>query len=133
MTNRIVIDTNVIVSALLTPNGNPAQVLKCITSGKMQICLNAQIFAEYVDVLFRPKLKLDKIDTQNLLDILCMSALIVTPEASHIALTDEDDRIFYDTAKACDALLVTGNIRHYPDEPFIMTPAQLITKIDDKG
>jgi putative PIN family toxin of toxin-antitoxin system len=58
MTSRIVVDTNVMVSALLSPTGKPAQVLEYISSGRMQICLNAQIFAEYVDVLFRPKLKL---------------------------------------------------------------------------
>jgi len=41
-------------------------------------------------------------------------------------MTDETDRVFYDTAKASGAILITGNIRHYPAMPFIMTPADFL-------
>ena len=39
---------------------------------------------------------------------------------------DEDDRSYYEVAKLCNAILITGNKRHFPDEPFIMTPAEFL-------
>jgi len=45
-------------------------------------------------------------------------------------MSDESDRVFYDTAKTIGAILVTGNIKHYPDEPLIMTPAVFMKKLE---
>jgi predicted nucleic acid-binding protein len=45
-------------------------------------------------------------------------------------LLDEDDRVFYDTATASEAVLVTGNIRHFPAEPFVMTPADFLSVLN---
>ena len=53
---------------------------------------------------------------------------LIDPRESSIPMEDETDRIFYDTAKASGAVLVTGNIKHYPDEPFIMTPAEFLKR-----
>jgi predicted nucleic acid-binding protein len=47
-------------------------------------------------------------------------------------MQDEDDRIFYDTAKEGDAILITGNFRHYPNEPFIMKPSAFWALIKSK-
>ena len=47
--------------------------------------------------------------------------------------TDADDRIFYDAAKDNEAFLITGNTKHYPDEPFILTPAQFLEKFDSES
>ncbi|GHU99166.1 PIN domain-containing protein [Spirochaetia bacterium] len=126
MIQRIVLDTNVIVSALLTPSGKPAAVLKIAAAGNLQICHNSQILAEYRDVLSRPKLKIDPKDSSRLLDILFLTGLSITPKPSTFPMIDGKDRVFYDTAKACDALLVTGNKRHYPEEAFILTPAEFL-------
>ena len=54
---------------------------------------------------------------------------MIEPAASDIPMIDETDRIFYDTAKAAGATLITGNIKHYPAEPFIMLPADFIKNI----
>ena len=52
---------------------------------------------------------------------------IINPVPSTFLMPDESDRIFYDTAKACEGYLVTGNSKHFPaDDPFIMTPARFI-------
>ena len=61
-----------------------------------------------------------------------MGALI-EPTISTIPLPDESDRIFYDTAKDSGAILVTGNIKHYRDESFIMTPADFMTLLDSEN
>jgi putative PIN family toxin of toxin-antitoxin system len=126
MITRIVLDTNVIVSALLTPSGNPAAVLKIAAAGNVQICHNSRIFAEYREVLSRPKLKIDPGDSSGLLDVLFLTGLSITPKPSTFPMIDGKDRVFYDTAKACDAILVTGNKKHYPQEPCIVTPAEFL-------
>jgi hypothetical protein len=54
------------------------------------------------------------------------------PIASDIPLSDESDRIFYDTVKANGAILITGNTKHYPTEKFIMTPAEFLNLIENR-
>ena len=66
-----------------------------------------------------------KIRTINLLKKV---GLLIEPVASTIPLPDETDRIFYDTARMSGAILVTGNIRHYPNESNIMTPAEFLSR-----
>jgi len=61
-------------------------------------------------------------------NLLKMFGTQINPPTSTISLPDETDRIFYDTAKSSEAVLITGNIRHYPEEPFIMTPAEFLSK-----
>ena len=52
--------------------------------------------------------------------------IVFEPVTSLVPMPDEDDRIFYDTAKESGAFLITGNKKHYPDEPFIMTPSDFL-------
>jgi len=47
-----------------------------------------------------------------------------------VILSDEDDRCYYDTAKNFGAYLVTGNIKHYPDDPWVLTPAEFVKLLD---
>jgi putative PIN family toxin of toxin-antitoxin system len=132
MIQQIVLDTNVIVSALLSPQCNPAKVLKMVVSGELLICHNSQIFSEYHDVLVRPKLKINREDSLNVLDMLFRIGMVITPTFSAIPLPDEADRIFYDTAKACGAALVTGNQKHFPQESWIVTPPELIVSMQKR-
>ena len=71
-------------------------------------------------------LKLSTISVEVLLDEVRRIGFSVISDVSDIPLIDEDDRIFLDTAKASGALLVTGNTKHYPHEPFITTPATFV-------
>lgn len=54
---RVVLDTNIIVSALLQPLGPPAQVLLMAVDGSIQLCVSASVFAEYEEVIRRPRLR----------------------------------------------------------------------------
>ena len=123
---RVVIDTNVFISSRLSPAGNPAKVMDLITAGKIALCYSENILKEYKRVLAYEKFNFS-IDIQKLLidDVVNIGNLI-SHFVSEIPLPDESDRIFYDTAKAADAYLITGNTKHFPDEPRILTPAQFV-------
>ena len=124
---RIVVDTNVVVSAFLSPGGNPAKIIDLITDNELRICYSAEILAEYIDVLSRPRFNFSEIDRDNFIQGMKRFGLLVKPPISNIPLPDEDDRYFYDVAYFCDAILVTSNIKHYPTEPFIVTSTEFIS------
>lgn len=85
---------------------------------------------EYIGVISRPHLNISSEKQQYLLDGIRMIGGVYTPTVSNIPLPDETDRIFYDLAKEVGAILITGNMKHYPDEDFIMTPSEFLKFID---
>ncbi|MCL2122201.1 MAG: putative toxin-antitoxin system toxin component, PIN family [Clostridiales bacterium] len=124
---KIVIDTNVIVSAALSPKGTPAKIIEHIAdSNEIQVYYCAEMMAEYRDVLSREYLNLTVEAQYSITDSIRSIGILVSCSASEIALPDEDDRVFYDTAKASGAILITGNTRHYPIESFILTPSDFL-------
>jgi len=118
-----VIDTNVLVSGLITAHGFPAKIVNALKEKQFNIFINSEIMIEYRDVLYRNKLGLESKDVEDLLDVINLNGVPVTTDTSTISLPDEDDRYFYDTAKYAGAYLVTGNIKHYPNDSTIITPA----------
>ena len=122
---KVVIDTNVLVSALWSENGNSATILKMIPKGIIPV-INDSIFDEYSEVLSRPKFTFSANKREILLAKMKEFGETVIPEKSDVPLSDETDRVFYDTAKASGATLITGNIKDYPNEPFIQTPAEYL-------
>lgn len=124
---RVVIDTNVVVSALMSPNGKPANILNLVTDLTLQVCYSQKILAEYTEVLNRPRFKFSYKDRNNFIQGTQQSGLLVNPPVSNILLPDEDDRCFYDVANFSDAILITGNIKHYPSAHFIVTPSEFLT------
>ena len=125
---RAVLDTNVIVSALLSRTGNPAKVYKMFLNGQLTLVFSDDILAEYQDVLARPKLQIPQEDLDILLSVIERYGEKVTPSYSTEVMIDEDDRIFLDAAKSASANLVTGNTRHYHGESFIFTPTEFLEK-----
>lgn len=125
---KIVLDTNVLVSGLITPKGVAARIIGAVNAGEVFLCYSGQIIAEYEDVLRRAKFGFRNQDVDILLDSIVELGIPVLPKASSIAMPDESDRVFYDTALCAGALLVTGNTRHYPAEDFILTPADFLRK-----
>jgi len=121
-----VIDTNILVSGLLTAQGNPAQIINAFRDKKFNLIYNNGILVEYRDVLHREKFGLDTKSVDVLLDEVRRIGLSVISDVSDIHLIDEGDRIFHDTAKSSGSLLVTGNVKHYPKEPFITNPAAFV-------
>ncbi|MCL2054871.1 MAG: putative toxin-antitoxin system toxin component, PIN family [Oscillospiraceae bacterium] len=122
----VVIDTNVIVSSNISSGGKPAEIMKLFYAGKLQMFYSLEIISEYKRVLTYKKLNIG-VETQNdIIKALEIGGILIEPPKSNIPLIDETDRTFYDTAKSSKAFLITGNSRHYPDEPFIMTPAEFM-------
>ena len=123
---NIVLDTNILVSALWNKNGSPATVVRHVLEGNLSICYDSRIMAEYKEVLNRPEFPFESADIDELLDgIKEMGISVIAPEAE-IVFDDDDDRMFYEVAVFCNATLITGNTRHYPKESFIMTVAEFL-------
>ena len=126
----VVIDTNIIVSAFINSSGSPAGVLSTVILDEgIILCYNDDILSEYFKVLTREKFArygFDMAEINGLLADIREFGNLVLPPKSTVLFQDEDDRIFYDTALACGAILVTGNVRHFPPEPFIMTAIDYI-------
>ena len=126
----VVVDTNVIVSAALTAMGKPAEIIRLISAGKICLYYSEGILAEYIEVLSRPKLKISPEIQTDIIMALQENGILVSTPTSSVPLADETDRIFYDTAKASGAILITGNSKHYPAEMFIMTPSEFLISVN---
>jgi putative PIN family toxin of toxin-antitoxin system len=113
---RLVIDTNVFISALLQPQGPPAQVLLAALAGtNLELCVSAEIYAEYEEVLRRPRFKRTEQEIPEALAAVREKSLWVKPTLRIRACCDPDDDVFLECAQAARAhYLVTGNLRHFP-------------------
>ena len=115
ITLRLVVDTNVIVSALLNPRGLPRTVLTIATTKPARLYLSSEIFAEYKDVLSRPEFRIRAGPRNQFLQVLRNRAHLVRPSRRFDVTSDPDDNIFIGRADASRAdYLITGNIRHFP-------------------
>lgn len=113
---RVVLDTNVVVSALLAPHSTPGMVLLLALDGRFEICVSGAVLAEYTEVLHRPRFKkLDPHDVHNALRDIRRVALIVQASRRLAISGHEPDNRFYECAEAAEAdYLVTGNTKHFP-------------------
>ena len=125
-----VIDTNVIVSALITrsPQSPVLQVIQRILSGR--VCT---LLAEYKEVLARPKFNLEQETVETVISELLKHSLNVDAPPSGVVLPDPKDVVFYNVvlAKRDDgAYLVTGNTKHFPACSFVVTPREFLDIVD---
>jgi putative PIN family toxin of toxin-antitoxin system len=113
----IVLDTNVLVSALLKQPSNPASVLDSVLEGQVRLAVDQRIFEEYTEVLHRPKLNIQPAHADAILRFIAQSALWVEPEPVAFQLDlvlDQDDLPFGEVAVCSRAdALVSGNIKHF--------------------
>lgn len=126
-----VIDTNVLISALLSKNESAAtvRVLDAVFEGKIIPLYHKDILNEYAEVLHRKKFRLQEEVIQVVLGAIREYGIEVFPQPTGTILIDMDDLIFYEVAmekRDDDAYLVTGNQKHYPFTDFIVTPAEMI-------
>ena len=130
MKYHAVIDTNVLVSAMLKWQSVPGNILEFAIVGKIIPVLNRDIVAEYKTVLSRPKFGLTEDIVTDIIESLENVGHYVDAETIDFELPDSKDRVFYEVVmegrKEQDAYLVTGNIKHFPVRPFIVTPRQML-------
>jgi putative PIN family toxin of toxin-antitoxin system len=127
---KIVLDTNVFVSALLTPYGNSAKVLNLILSDIIKLVYDNDVLSEYINVSHRKKFKIDLNYVSILIDFIQYESIftLTVPCSHNKAFTDPDDRKFYDLLKSSNAnYLVTGNLRHFPKETNIINPTDFLS------
>lgn len=112
---RAVIDTNVLVSGLLSPAGNEALILLTVHQGFLRPCASAEIIAEYAEVLARPKFAFPPDEIAAIIAMFREKGELVIPQGSAPRLSDPDDAKFLHCAMTARAeYLVTGNKRHFP-------------------
>ena len=127
-----VIDTNVIVSALLSRNNkesNTSRVFEAILDGRITPLYNEEILDEYKEVLGRSKFPFYKEDVE-MVEILMVTVGLKLGRTTSIegVFPDPKDVVFYEvTLSKDDAYLVTGNIKHFPQKPFVVTPAEMVS------
>ena len=134
---KVVLDTKVLVSGLLTPFGTCGAIVRMLTSGELVLCVDARILLEYDDVLRRSKFSIDGRGIDVLMKYIQASserhagAPLATPGP------DPDDSPFLEVALSAAAdCLVTGNIKHFPQRcrgrVSVLSPQQFIEKARER-
>jgi predicted nucleic acid-binding protein len=115
-------------------SGNSAHIIRMIADDVLQPWYDKAILHEYWTVLTRPKFEFSATQINLLIrGIINKGSLIQVAAPSTFPMTDETDRKFYDAAQYADALLITGNTRHYPKETTIVTPAEFLALSNTQG
>ena len=125
-----ILDTNVLVSAMLKSGSVPDQLAAEAMYGDIIPVLNDEILAEYEDVLRRPKFKFDERTVRVFLEELKRRAVFIDAGPIDEILPDPKDIVFYavlmEKRKEDDAYLVTGNLKHFPLRTYIVTPKEML-------
>lgn len=125
-----VIDTNVLVSAALKWHSVPGSIVELVFEGYIIPVLNQEIVDEYRVVLSRPKFHLTNDIVEEIINSFNAVGIYVDATSLDIDFTDPKDKVFYEVVmeerKKEESYLVTGNTRHFPVQPFIVTPRQML-------
>ena len=126
---RVVLDTNVLVSGLLNPNGPSAAVLNLLVNAKLELLNDSRILQEYMEVLHRTKLGFNSERIEALIDYLQDEGEYISAEPTNQPFRDDDDRAFYEVMTTGQAdYLITGNGSHFPEDDRIRIPRQFVTE-----
>ena len=135
-----VIDTNVLVSALLKPGSVPGRVVDHAFGGNLVPVVSNDIEREYLEVLYRAKFKFDHATVRTFLSALADVSVRRLPaalDADTEGLPDPKDVVFYAVSLSAradlDAWLVTGNAKHFPQEPFVVSPREMLGILEGKA
>ena len=125
-----VIDTNVLVSALMPSQrvSNPTLVLREVLRGRITPVFNEEILDEYKEVLSREKFHIHQARIDTVVNHIKNTGLeLERTKSLEGVFPDPKDVVFYEvTLSKDDAYLVTGNIKHFPKKPFVVTPAEMV-------
>lgn len=127
-----VIDTNILVSALLTSHEDAAtvQIVEKIFTGEIIPVFSSEILQEYYTVLHRRKFNFPQNLVGDLLTSVETLGIKVKPNPTGVTLPDIKDLPFYETITEISVdnkYLVTGNLKHFPKKPYIVTANQLLS------
>jgi len=125
-----VIDTNVLVSAMLKWESIPGKVMELAFSDSIIPVYCQSVLDEYREVLSRPKFGLNEQLVSDIINTFIEKGICTETDEFSIELPDPKDVVFYQVVmekrKDDDAYLVTGNIKHFPEETFVVTPRQML-------
>ncbi|MBI2799037.1 MAG: putative toxin-antitoxin system toxin component, PIN family [Gammaproteobacteria bacterium] len=129
---RLVLDTNVVVSGLLSVNGPPGKILNHLLHGRVVAVYSRPILDEYATVLARRKFSFDPEDIDSLIELIVTEgwAVLRIPRLS-VECSDPKDQPFYDCAAAVSCPLVNGNLKHFPKggPVEVLSPARAIERL----
>jgi putative PIN family toxin of toxin-antitoxin system len=128
-TSLWVLDTNVLVSGLISAKGPPGRLIDAFLARRLQIAFDDRILQEYKAVLARPKFQFKPADVTAFWEILPFQCHLVAMPVECLQASDPDDTKFLEVATATESkTLVTGNKRYYPEKSrgdvVILTPAE---------
>ena len=115
----LVVDTNVLLAALIAPDGPNMQALRAIVGNLdcFEVCFSSQVMAEYEDVLSRPIVTMRGLrqEAASLLSLVRRIGHEVVPTAiDHVVYPDRKDKPFLEAAVYTDAVLLTNNLKDFP-------------------
>ena len=130
MSHLVVFDTNVLVSYLFPVKKITAVRLAVdkIMSRQAVPVFTETTMKEYIGVLKRAKFHFPREKVDALLDLILTKGLLAETVSTNVPFIDPSDKPFYEAALSSGAWLVTGNKRHYPEEPFIVSPREYIER-----
>ncbi len=120
----IVLDTNILVSSAWSQERNAAKILEAVFMRRFTASYDYRILEEYRRVLTYPEFKFTESAIDAILEPITMNGIAVTttPIKDIPFERDETDRKFYEVAAFCNAVLVTENLKHYPENRNIILP-----------
>ena len=127
--NRIVLDTNVLVSGMINAHGAPGRIVDMVREEHVELVVDDRVLSEYGAVLRRPKFNryFDLSAVRDIMLFLEQNTIYVVPVRSITDLPDPDDAPFAELALSAAVPLVTGNADHYPESLRhsidVLTPA----------
>lgn len=125
----VVLDTNILVSSLWSRNGAPARVVSMILTGQLIPCYDYRILTEYRQVLSRPRFNFSDGEIDSLLEWIETSGRSIVADPINDPFIDESDKKFYEVAKFCGAILIIGNLKHFPNDPQVMNVSSFLERI----
>lgn len=133
MTYYAVLDTNVLVSAMIYNDSVPGEIVNEALEGCIIPLITKKIIAEYNDVLYRPGFHFERRAVKLMIDTIVRRGIPFDIGPVRELLPDPKDAVFYqvvmearDQEATSDSYLVTGNMKHFPQQPFIVTPREML-------
>ena len=130
MTFFAVIDTNVLVSALLRFDSIPGTILTDCLTGKIIPLLSDAILSEYHEVLLRPKFQFSPEAVNTILTGIVQRGIFIDSLPTTQIFPDPKDVVFYEVGmqarRYAPSYLVSGNLKHFPSVPFILSPREML-------